>query len=54
VVSLGEWILRYWSFIGMIGYFGTGPIWACVKVVDCCDPSSVCTLTPINLLENIC
>jgi hypothetical protein len=22
-----------------------GPLWACVKVVDCCDPSSADTLT---------
>jgi hypothetical protein len=45
VVSLGEWVLWYWSFMGMIGYFGTGPIWACVKVADYCDASSTGTLT---------
>jgi hypothetical protein len=28
-----EWSLRCWSFMGMIGYFGTNPIWACVKVL---------------------
>jgi hypothetical protein len=54
VVSLDEWVLWYWSFTGMIGHFGAGPIWACLKVDDCCDPSSAGTLTHINSLENVC
>jgi hypothetical protein len=53
VVSLGEWVLRYWSFVGRIGYFSTGPIWACMNVADCCDPSSVGTLTCVKSIEYI-
>jgi hypothetical protein len=33
--------------MGMIGHYGAGPIWACVKVDDCCDPSSTGTLTHV-------
>jgi hypothetical protein len=22
-----EWVLRYWSFVDMSGYFGTSPLW---------------------------
>jgi hypothetical protein len=40
--------------MGMIGYFGTGPLWACVKVDDCFHPSSQGTLTHVESLENIC
>jgi hypothetical protein len=29
-------------------------LWACVKVIDCGDPSSVGTLTCVNLLEMFC
>jgi hypothetical protein len=54
VVSLGEWALRCWSFMGMIGYFGIGLIWACMKVADCCDPSSAGTLTCIKSIEYVC
>jgi hypothetical protein len=36
--------------MGMIGHFGTGFLWACVKV----DSSSVGTLTHVNSLENVC
>jgi hypothetical protein len=31
----------------MIGHYGAGPIWTCVKVDDCCDPSSTGTLTHV-------
>jgi hypothetical protein len=27
---------------------------ACVKVTDCCDPSSVCTLTHVKSIEYVC
>jgi hypothetical protein len=37
----------------MIGHFGAGPLWACVKVDDYYDPSSTGTLTRIKLLENV-
>jgi hypothetical protein len=40
-------------FMGMIGHFGVGPIWACVKLDNCCDPSYTGTLTHVKLLENI-
>jgi hypothetical protein len=26
-----EWVLRYWSFVDMSEYFGTGPLWTWVK-----------------------
>jgi hypothetical protein len=39
--------------MGMIGHFGTGPLWACVKVDDCYDSSSVVTLTRVKSLEII-
>jgi hypothetical protein len=39
--------------MGMIGHFGAGPLWACVKVDDCYDSSSVVTLTRIKSLEII-
>jgi hypothetical protein len=50
VISLGECALRCWSFMGMIVHFGAGPIWACVKVDEYCDPSSACTLTHVKSL----
>jgi hypothetical protein len=31
----------------MIGHMSNGPLWTCVKVNDCCDPSSTGTLTTI-------
>jgi hypothetical protein len=34
--------------MGMIGYFGTGPLWVCVKVDDYCEPSSIGILTTLN------
>jgi hypothetical protein len=40
--------------LGMIGYVDTGPLWICVKVDDCCDPSSTSTITHVKLLENDC
>jgi hypothetical protein len=35
----------------MIGHVSVGPLRACVKVVDCCDPSSAQTVTCVNTLE---
>jgi hypothetical protein len=35
----------------MIGHLGAGPIWACVKIDDCCDPSSTSTLAHIKSLK---
>jgi hypothetical protein len=40
--------------MGMIGHFSVGPIWACVKVDDYCDPSSIDTLTHVKVLEHVC
>jgi hypothetical protein len=37
-----------------VGYFGTGPEWTYVKVDDCCDLSSVGTLTHVKSLEHVC
>jgi hypothetical protein len=37
----------------MIGHNSAGPLWTCVKVDDCCDPSAVDTLTLIKSLEHI-
>jgi hypothetical protein len=42
-----EWARKCWSLIGMNGHVSAGPLRACVKVSDCCDPSSVGTLTMI-------
>jgi hypothetical protein len=38
----------------MIGHFGAGPIWACVKVDECCNPSFSGTLTHIKSPEHVC
>jgi hypothetical protein len=35
----------------MIGHVSAGPLRTCVKVVDCCDPSSVGTLTCVKTIE---
>jgi hypothetical protein len=35
-------------------YFGSGSIWACVKIVDYYDPSSIGTQTHVKLIEYIC
>jgi hypothetical protein len=40
--------------MGISGHFGVGPLWTCVKVTDCCDPSSVSTLTHVKSLEHVC
>jgi hypothetical protein len=40
--------------MGMIGYFVAGPLMACMKVVDCGDPSSVRTLTHITSIKHVC
>jgi hypothetical protein len=31
--------------MGLIGHASAGPLRACVKVTDCCDPSAIGTLT---------
>jgi hypothetical protein len=36
---------------GMIGHVSADPLRACVKVADCCDLSSACTLTCIKMIE---
>jgi hypothetical protein len=35
----------------MIGHVSAGPLRACVKVANCCDPSSTGTLTCVKSLE---
>jgi hypothetical protein len=37
--------------MGMIGHFGVGPIWTCVNVDDCYNPSFRGTLSHVNSLE---
>ena len=37
--------------MGMSGHISAGPIWACVKVDDCCDPSVAGTLTRVKTIE---
>jgi hypothetical protein len=54
LIILVEWALRCWSFMGMIGQFSAGPIWACVKVDGHCDPSFAGTLTCVNSLKSVC
>jgi hypothetical protein len=46
-----EWVLRYWSFVDMSEYFGTGPLWTWVKIDDWFDLSSTCTLTHVKKIE---
>jgi hypothetical protein len=41
----------YWSAMGMSGHKSVGPLRACVKVVDCCDPSFAGTLTHVKMIE---
>jgi hypothetical protein len=42
VLSLWDfkWVRKCWSARGMIRHTSAGPLRACVKVVDCCAPSS--------------
>jgi hypothetical protein len=40
-----KWARKCWSTRGMIGHTSAGPLRACVKVVDYCDPSSTGILT---------
>jgi hypothetical protein len=40
--------------MGMSGHFNAGPLWACVKVDDCYDPSSAGTSIRYNSQENVC
>jgi hypothetical protein len=37
--------------MGMSGHKSVGPLRACVKVVDYCDPSFVGTLTRVKMIE---
>jgi hypothetical protein len=39
--------------MGMSGHESAGPLRACVKVADYCDPSSAGTLTCIKSLEAV-
>jgi hypothetical protein len=41
----------YWSAMGMSGHKSVGPLRACVKVVDCCDPSFAGTITHVKMIE---
>jgi hypothetical protein len=54
VVSLGDWVLYYWSFMSMLGYFSTGPLRACVKVAEYYDPSFIGTLTHVKSIGYVC
>jgi hypothetical protein len=40
--------------MGMMGHFSAGPLWACVKIDNYCDPSSPGTPTRVQSLENVC
>jgi hypothetical protein len=42
-----EWARKCWSVMDMIRHVSAGPLWTCVKVADCCDPSFAGTLTKI-------
>jgi hypothetical protein len=53
MIRLGQWARQCWSIMGLSGHFGAGPLWACMKVVDCCDPFFAGTLTHINSLEYV-
>jgi hypothetical protein len=46
-----KWARKCWAARGMIGHTSAGSLRACVKVADCCYPSSAGTLTCIKLLE---
>ena len=37
--------------MGMSGHISAGPIWACVRVDDYCDPSVAGTLTRVKTIE---
>jgi hypothetical protein len=39
--------------MGMSGHESAGPLRACVKVDNCCDPFSVCTLTCVKTLVTV-
>jgi hypothetical protein len=39
--------------MSMSGHENAGPLWACVKVNICCDPSSIGTLTRVKSIENV-
>jgi hypothetical protein len=47
-LEVGTKVLVRW---GMSGHKSDGPLRACVKVTDCCDPSSAGTLTCIKMIE---
>jgi hypothetical protein len=48
LVFRSEWARKYWSVMVMSGHVNVDPLWVCVNVGDCCDPSSIGTLTTIN------
>jgi hypothetical protein len=45
------WARKCLSSMGMSGHKSAGPLRACVKFADCCDPSSVGTLTCVKMIE---
>jgi hypothetical protein len=53
-----KWVRKYWSARGMSGHTSAGPLRACVKVTDYCDPSSTDTLTCVKplatMFESVC
>jgi hypothetical protein len=48
-----KWVRKYWSTRGKSGHECAGPLRACVKVADCCDPSFTGTLTCVKSLETL-
>jgi hypothetical protein len=46
-----QWVQKYWSAMRMSRHESAGLLKACVNVVDCCDPSSTCTLTCVKMIE---
>jgi hypothetical protein len=46
-----EWILWYWSFVDMSGYFDTDPLWTWVNNDILFDPSFAGTLTHVKTIE---
>jgi hypothetical protein len=49
-----KWVQKYRSARGMSGHESAGPLTACVKVADCCDPSFAGTVTCVKSLETFC
>jgi hypothetical protein len=46
-----EWVLQYWSFVDISGYFDTDPLWTWVKNDDWFDPSFASMLTRVKMIE---